>query len=114
VAIIATRKGGNLTSSRCIGRAASYADPGAYLSPGTSGCGDRAPGGLGFGGSYFGSPSRGAVAGWIAPAITNSSGAVLDSLNLQFAGEQWRKGDNSNAPRHQQPSPPGLAVFLTC
>jgi hypothetical protein len=54
------------------------------------------------------------VAGWIAPAITNSSGAVLDSLNLQFAGEQWRKGDNSTAPRHQQPSHSGLAVSLTC
>ena len=35
LAIIATRNGGNLTSSRCIGRAASYSDPGAYLSPGT-------------------------------------------------------------------------------
>jgi hypothetical protein len=52
------------------------------------------------------------VAGWIAPAITNSSGAVLDSLNLQFAGEQWRKGDNSTAPRHQQPSPPWVGCFL--
>jgi len=72
---------------------------GSFYSYGTSGSGDRALGGLGSGGDYFGSPgpNSGAVAGWIALALTNSSGALLEALNIQFAGEQWRKADNNTA-----------------
>jgi hypothetical protein len=72
-------------------------DTGAFYSYGSSGSSDRALGGLGSGGNYFGSPGGGEVAGWIALALTNSSGAVLEALNIQFAGEQWRKASNSTA-----------------
>jgi hypothetical protein len=72
-------------------------DTGAFYSYGSSGSSDRALGGLGSGGNYFGSPGVGEVAGWIALALTNSSGAVLEALNIQFAGEQWRKASNSTA-----------------
>ncbi len=68
---------------------------GSFYGYGSSGSGDRSLGGLGSSGSYFGSPASGAVAGWIALALTNSSGAVLDSLSLRFAGEQWRNGGNA-------------------
>ncbi len=70
---------------------------GNFYSYGTGGSDDRALGGLGSGGSYFGSPNGGSVAGWIALALTNSSGAVLEALNIQFAGEQWRNGGNTTA-----------------
>ncbi len=53
---------------------------------------DRALGGTGSGGTYFGSPAAGAIAGWIAVAFTNTSAATLDSFTLRFDGEQWRNG----------------------
>ena len=55
---------------------------------------DRALGGLGSGGTYFGSPASGSVAGFIAFAATNNSTSTLTSFTLGFNGEQWR---NSNA-----------------
>lgn len=51
---------------------------------------ERALGGIADGNSYFGSPAVGAVAGWIAVAFANNTGAALDSLTLSYAGEQWR------------------------
>ena len=59
--------------------------------------GDRALGGVGSGGTYFGSPASGAVAGWIAVAFHNGTGAALDGFNLAFDGEQWRNGGNTSA-----------------
>lgn len=53
---------------------------------------DRALGGTGSGGTVFGSPAAGAVAGWIAVAFTNTSALTLDSFTLRFDGEQWRNG----------------------
>jgi len=53
---------------------------------------DRALGGTGSGGTVFGSPAAGAIAGWIAVAFTNNSAAALDSFTLRFDGEQWRNG----------------------
>ena len=53
---------------------------------------DRALGGVGSGGAYFGSPSTGSVAGWIAVGITNSTGQALSSFTMTYNGEQWRDG----------------------
>jgi PEP-CTERM motif len=70
---------------------------GTFRSFGSSGSGDRALGGLASGGSYFGSPASGAVAGYIALAFTNNSGVNIDGFTLGFAGEQWRNGGNTSA-----------------
>lgn len=56
---------------------------------------DRALGGLGSNGAYFGSPSDGAVAAWIAFAATNDTGRVLTGFTVSFDGEQWRNGSNT-------------------
>ena len=57
---------------------------------------DRALGGTGSGGAYFGSPAAGAIAGWIAVAFTNTSASALNSFTLRFDGEQWRNGGATN------------------
>ncbi|PSB56134.1 PEP-CTERM sorting domain-containing protein [Chamaesiphon polymorphus] len=67
---------------------------GSFYSYGTTGAPDRALGGLGSGGTYFGSPASGNVAGWIAFAATNNSGAAINSVNIGFDGEQWRNNLN--------------------
>jgi autotransporter-associated beta strand protein len=67
---------------------------GSFYSFGTD-ASDRALGGVGSGGSYFGSPASGAIAGYITFAATNTSAATLTSFNLGFAGEQWRDGGNT-------------------
>lgn len=69
---------------------------GSFYSFGTTGSGDRALGGLGSGGAYFGSPASGAVAGWMTAAFTNNTGATINSFALKYDGEQWRNGGNSN------------------
>ena len=68
---------------------------GAFYSFGSSS--DRALGGVGSGGTYFGSPASPGLAGHIAVAFTNGSGAVFDSFTLGFDGEQWRNGGNTTA-----------------
>lgn len=68
-------------------------DPSTVLAPGASS--ERALGGLGSGGAYFGSPANGAVAGWMTVALTNTTGGVVDTLDLQYTGEQWRNGGNT-------------------
>ena len=65
---------------------------GKFFSFGASGSAERALGGQGSGGAYFGSPSNGNVAGWIAVAFTNSAGQTLTGLTLSYDGEQWRDG----------------------
>jgi hypothetical protein len=67
---------------------------GSFYSFGTGTAIDRALGGVGSGGSYFGSPSGGSVAGWIAVAFANNTGTTLDGFTLNFDGEQWRDGGN--------------------
>lgn len=57
---------------------------------------DRALGGTGSGGTYFGSPASGAVAGWIAVALINNSGIAIPSFTVNFDGEQWRNGGNTS------------------
>ena len=73
------------------------ASSGSFYSYGSTGSSDRALGGLGSGGAYFGSPSSGNLAGWISLALTNATNASITSLNLSFSGEQWRNGGNSSA-----------------
>ena len=72
---------------------------GGFRSFGSAGSTDRALGGLGSSGTYFGSPgpAAGAVAGYIALSLSNNSGAALDSLTLSYASEQWRNGGNTTA-----------------
>jgi hypothetical protein len=70
---------------------------GNFWSYGSTGSSDRALGGLGSGGAYFGSPASGAVAGYLAVALTNNTGAALDAFNVKFDGEQWRNGGNTSA-----------------
>lgn len=70
---------------------------GSFYSFGSSGSTDRALGGTGSGGSYFGSPASGSLAGWIAVAFENGTGAGLSGFTLAFDGEQWRNGGNTSA-----------------
>ncbi|MEQ1905664.1 MAG: PEP-CTERM sorting domain-containing protein [Pirellulaceae bacterium] len=55
---------------------------------------DRALGGVGSAGAYFGSPASGTVAGYIAVQFTNNTGVTLDQVTIRFDGEQWRNGGN--------------------
>ncbi|MCI0332795.1 MAG: hypothetical protein L0228_06190 [Planctomycetes bacterium] len=68
---------------------------GSFYSFGSVSSTDRALGGLGSGGAYFGSPASGAVAGWIALALTNDSGLTIDTLSFSYDGEQWRDATTS-------------------
>jgi hypothetical protein len=76
---------------------------GAFFSYGISSNTDRALGGLGSGGAFFSGPSpapsvaSGAVAGWLALALSNASGSPISSLTVSFNGEQWRNGGNATA-----------------
>jgi hypothetical protein len=70
---------------------------GSFKSFGAAGSSDRALGGVTSGNAYFGSPASGNVAGYIALALNNTTGASLDSLTLSYAGEQWRNGGNTSA-----------------
>jgi len=70
---------------------------GNFYSYGSGGSSDRAIGGLGSAGTYFGSPFSTAVAGWIAVALQNTSGAAFSDFTVGFSGEQWRNGGNTSA-----------------
>ena len=70
---------------------------GSFKSLGTSGSSERALGSTGSGGTYYGSPASGAVAGWMALALTNNTGAELSGFTLGFDGEQWFNGGNTSA-----------------
>jgi hypothetical protein len=67
----------------------------SFMSFGGSGSGDRALGSLASGGTYFGSPTSGAVAGYIAVAFVNNTGVNIDGFTVRFDGEQWRNGGNT-------------------
>jgi len=69
---------------------------GSFYSYGATGSSERALGGIGSGNDYFGSPSTSEVAGWIALALNNTTGATIGQINLSFDGEQWRNGGNTN------------------
>ncbi|MBX3409399.1 MAG: hypothetical protein KF859_05885 [Phycisphaeraceae bacterium] len=70
---------------------------GSFYSYGSTDSTDRALGGLGSGGTYFGSPAAGTVAGWIAMSVVNNTGGMLTEFTISFNGEQWRNGGNTTA-----------------
>lgn len=70
---------------------------GQFFSYGSTGSSERAFGGLGSGGAYFGSPTSGTVAGWLAVGIVNNTAGSLGSFTVSFDGEQWRNGGNTSA-----------------
>lgn len=70
---------------------------GAFYSFGTTDATERAFGGTASGGTYFGSPASGAVAGWIAFGATNNGSGALTEFTVGFDGEQWRNGGNTSA-----------------
>lgn len=70
---------------------------GSFYSFGADASDDRALGVVVSSGAYFGSPTSGAVAGWIALALVNNSDKAIDALNLSFNGEQWRNGGSPAA-----------------
>ncbi|MCV2362624.1 PEP-CTERM sorting domain-containing protein [Paucibacter sp. DJ1R-11] len=70
---------------------------GSFRSYGAAGVAERALGGSASGGTYFGSPASNTVAGWIAVALNNDTGAALSGFKLAFDGEQWRNGGNTAA-----------------
>lgn len=72
---------------------------GGFKSYGSTGSTDRALGGLGSSGTVFGNPgpSSGSIAGYIAVAFTNLTGATITSFTTSFNGEEWRNGGNTSA-----------------
>ncbi len=70
---------------------------GSFYSFASSGGSDKALGGAGSGGAYFGSPGTGSIAGRMAVAFTNASGGALGGFTVGFDGEQWRNGGNTSA-----------------
>lgn len=55
---------------------------GSFYSYGSTDATERALGGLGSGGAYFGSPATGTVAGWIAFAATNDGTSTLTEVTV--------------------------------
>jgi hypothetical protein len=70
---------------------------GTFRSYGDTGSVERALGSTASGGTYFGSPASGAVAGWIAVALNNATGSALSGFTVGYSGEQWRNGGNTSA-----------------
>jgi len=70
---------------------------GNFYSFGSTGSSERALGGIGTGGSYFGSPASGSIAGWIAFSATNDTGSTINDVTIAFDGEQWRKSGDTVA-----------------
>ena len=68
---------------------------GSFYSFGSTDSMERALGGVGSGGTYFGSPASDAVAGWMALALVNDTSATIDDLYLNYTGEQWRRANSS-------------------
>jgi hypothetical protein len=91
---LVTAAGGPIASYRADN---GTSNAGAFYSFGAAGSTERALGGVGSGGTYFGSPAAGTIAGYIAFAVTNASGVAFTAFNLAFDGEQWRNGGNTSA-----------------
>lgn len=65
---------------------------GSFYSYGLEGDRDRALGGLGSGGGYFGTPAAGQLAGYIAVALRHAGPRPIAALRIGFDGQQWRQG----------------------
>jgi MYXO-CTERM domain-containing protein len=85
------------TAITSIATGTGSSNSGSFYSFGAASNTERALGGVGSGGAYFGSPASAAVAGWMAVAILNDTGAELDEFDVEFDGEQWRNGGNTSA-----------------
>jgi autotransporter-associated beta strand protein len=72
---------------------------GSFYNFGTTSGVDRSLGAVASGGTYFGSPANGALAGWMAVAVTNNTGAAQGSFVLRYDGEQWRNGGAGTAQK---------------
>lgn len=70
---------------------------GAFYSFGLSGSTERALGGIGSGGAYFGSPASGALAGYWGVKIVNNSGVTLYTFAVTYDMEQWRNSAATSA-----------------
>ena len=55
---------------------------------------DRALGGIGEG-AYFGNPSSGSVAGWMALALENDTVSTVNEVRLNYTGERWCNGSSN-------------------
>lgn len=87
--------GGSTVPSYIAGTGASNA--GSFYSFGAAGSSDRALGGTGSGGSYFGAPASGAAAGYIVVSFLNDRSTGIASATIRYDGEQWRNGGNTSA-----------------
>jgi len=83
--------GGNIAD---INAGPGSSNSGHFWSFGTGTATERALGGVASANTYFGSPgpASGAVAGYIAVGLQNTSGSTLDSFTISYDGEQWRDG----------------------
>jgi len=72
---------------------------GSFFNFGATSGADRALGAVASGGTYFGSPQVGGVAGWLAVAMTNATGVSQPSFVLRYDGEQWRNGGAGTAQK---------------
>ncbi len=68
---------------------------GTMYSFGATSSSERALGAVASGGTYWGSPGTGAVAGWIAVGFLNNTGQTIDLAGVSFDGEQWRTANTS-------------------
>ncbi|MCX7819685.1 MAG: PEP-CTERM sorting domain-containing protein [Kiritimatiellae bacterium] len=59
---------------------------------------ERALGGIGSGGTYFGSPSSGSVAGYWGVRIQNNTGLTLSQFQVEYTVEQWRDANVNVQP----------------
>jgi len=85
------------TAITTINAGTGTSNSGSFYSFGADSVAERALGGVGSGGAYFGSPPTGGIAGWIAVGLTNGTGLMIDSFDLSYDGEQWRNGGNTTA-----------------
>jgi hypothetical protein len=72
---------------------------GSFYSYGLEGDSDRALGGLGSGGGYFGTPAAGQLAGYITVSFRNAGDRDIGSVKLAFEGQQWRQGASDDLNR---------------
>jgi hypothetical protein len=86
---------GNAISTYQAGNGSS--NTGAFYSFGTGTNTERALGAVASGGTYFGSPATGAIAGHVALAFQNGTASSLTSFTITYDGEQWRNGGNTNS-----------------
>jgi hypothetical protein len=89
-------KDGNTPATIAINNGSSNA--GSFYSYGTTDSTDRALGGLGSGGTYFGSPTAGNVAGYWGVKITNNTGEILTKFTVTYDVEQWRDQNTTEQP----------------